>query len=343
MSLSDKQFNDLVMPLYDSLLQRLQSLPLSVTSLNALVPLLTAAFSRIPPPALGPAAFRRFFCAVHARLAAPSNAYSDELRVCLDACVRGYGGEWPPGMVPLSSTSQTQSQFQLEARSTIGVPVLAAACEVVEEPIPHLRSIAHEVIPDSQYAISDAAFPNAQNVPSPTRFVTEPSKENHESRERTGLFHNPETKKRRLPHDMPASKRRRATTSTNGGLRTHSVPLPRIPSSVVPGRRSNSTSKASPYSRLVMDCVEVVPLRGPLHRREPEAARHDKRGQQLRSGLDDHAFDVTPERPFVPSVSRALPGKDEIVPETPDAVLRPDRMSLPTGQESSEQFPLLAV
>ena len=129
------------MPLYDSLLQRLQSLPLSVTSLNTLVPLLTAAFSRIPPPALGPAAFRRFFYAVHARLAAPSNAYSDELRVCLDACVRGYGGEWPSGMVPLSSTSQTQSQFQLEARSTIEVPVLPAVCDVIEEQVPHLRSI----------------------------------------------------------------------------------------------------------------------------------------------------------------------------------------------------------
>jgi len=29
------------------------------------------------------------------------------------------------------------------------------------------------------------------------------------------------------------------------------------------------------------------------------------------------------------------------VPETPDAVLRPTRMSLPTGKESSEQLPFL--
>ena len=130
------------MPLYDSLLLRLQSLPISATSLNALVPLLTAAFSHIPPPALGPAAFRRFFYAVHARLAAPSDTYSDELRVCIDACVRGYGGEWPSGMVPLSSSSQTktqtQTQFQIEALEVSASP---ASCARVAERIPYVRSI----------------------------------------------------------------------------------------------------------------------------------------------------------------------------------------------------------
>jgi len=59
-----------------------------------------------------------------------------------------------------------------------------------------------------------------------------------------------------------------------------------------------------------MDCVEVVPLRELLHRKEAE--RYDKRGKQLRSELDDHAFDVTPEKPFIPRVSRALQEKDEI-------------------------------
>ena len=131
------------MPLYDSLLLRLQSLSIPVASLNALVPLLTAAFSHIPPPALGPAAFRRFFYAVHARLAAPSDAYSDELRVCIDACVRGYGGEWPSGMVPLSLGSQTQAQtqFQIEARLSIEVPVSPASCAHVAEQIAFVRSI----------------------------------------------------------------------------------------------------------------------------------------------------------------------------------------------------------
>ena len=136
-----------LMPLYDSLLLRLQSLSISVASLNALVPLLTAAFSHIPPPALGPVAFRRFFYAVHTRLAAPSDAYSDELRVCIDACVRGYGGDWPSGMVPLSSSSQSQSQsqiqtqFQIQALMSIEVSAPPASCAHVVEQMPYVRSI----------------------------------------------------------------------------------------------------------------------------------------------------------------------------------------------------------
>ena len=109
--------------------------------MNALVPLLTAAFARIPPPALGPAAFIRFFNTVHARLAALPGAYSDELRVCIDACVRGYGGEWPSGMVPLSSSSQTQTQIRMDAQLTWEIPVSPAFRKAAREQIPHIRSI----------------------------------------------------------------------------------------------------------------------------------------------------------------------------------------------------------
>ena len=62
-----------LMPLYDLLLMRLEPLPLTVASLNAL--LLTAVFSRIPLLALGPTAFWRFFHTVHGRIAAPATAY----------------------------------------------------------------------------------------------------------------------------------------------------------------------------------------------------------------------------------------------------------------------------
>jgi hypothetical protein len=129
------------MSLYDSLLTRLQSLPLSITSLNALVPLLTVAFSRIPPPALGPAAFIRFFNSVHARLAALPNAYSDELRMCVDACARCGGREWPSGMVPLSSSSQTQTQLHMNGHLTIEVPVSPTVFKGGRRQIPYLQSI----------------------------------------------------------------------------------------------------------------------------------------------------------------------------------------------------------
>jgi hypothetical protein len=129
------------MPVYDSLLTRLQSLPLSITSLNALAPFLTAVFSRIVPPALGPTAFIRFFEVVHARLAAPPNAYNNDLRVCIDAYVRAHGGEWPSGMPLLSSTSQTQSQFQMNGQLMTEAPVSPAVWRVAGEHTPHSRSI----------------------------------------------------------------------------------------------------------------------------------------------------------------------------------------------------------
>ena len=128
------------MPVYDSLLTRLQSLPLSVMSLNTLSPLLTAVFSRIVPPALGPTAFIHFFEVVHARLAASPNEYSDDLRVCIDAYVRAHDG-WPSGLPLLSSTSQTQSQFQMGGQLTMEVSVSPAVWRVAGEHTQHLRSI----------------------------------------------------------------------------------------------------------------------------------------------------------------------------------------------------------
>ena len=129
------------MPLYELLLQRLQQLPLSVRSLNALSPLLTSAFTHIPPPARGPAAFRRFFYVVHSRLSPPVTTYSDDLRVCIDACMRGYGGEWPSGMVPLSSQTQTQLQLQSETRLLIDLLAESEFTKDIGCPNPYMRSI----------------------------------------------------------------------------------------------------------------------------------------------------------------------------------------------------------
>ena len=108
-----------LMPLYDLLLMRLEPLPLTVASLNALDLLLTAVFSRIPLLVLGPTAFWRFFHTVHGRIVAPATTYSDELRVCTDAFVRIYGGMLPSGIVLLS---QSQLQPHVVARVTGETP-----------------------------------------------------------------------------------------------------------------------------------------------------------------------------------------------------------------------------
>lgn len=61
-----------------------------------------------------------------------------------------------------------------------------------------------------------------------------------------------------------------------------------------------------------MDCVEVVPLRELLHRQAAEAERDDNRRQPQRSDPDNYAYEVTPERSFVPRATRELLEGDEI-------------------------------
>jgi hypothetical protein len=137
-----------------------------------------------------------------------------------------------------------------------------------------------------------------------------------------------------------------------------------VSSPIVSGPRSLSTPRSSPRQRLIMECVEIVPPRELSRLRASESGR-EKSGQQHRNNLDDHTSEITPERPLVPRVIRALEEKDEIgmlisripnvnvmswnlcnrraVPETPDAVLRLPRISLPAGIESSERFPIILL
>lgn len=150
---------------------------------------------------------------------------------------------------------------------------------------------------------------------SQTHPVSDPSKEiqkSLKSLKSTGPQINPLRKRRRLSQDMPVTKRHCAASPTDA-LRTHSVPLTRSSSPVVPSPRFLSTPRSSPHNRLVMDCVEVVPIRQLLRCREADAERDDMGSRQhLRSDLDDYAREVTPERPFVPRMTRDLLGRDDI-------------------------------
>ena len=58
-----------------------------------------------------------------------------------------------------------------------------------------------------------------------------------------------------------------------------------------------------------MECVEVVPLGDLLRLRAAESGRK-KSGQQQGNDLDVLTSEITPERPFVPRVTRGE--KDEI-------------------------------
>ncbi|KAH8994356.1 hypothetical protein EDB86DRAFT_3078209 [Lactarius hatsudake] len=330
-SLPGEAYNDILMPLYESLLQRLQQLSLSVTSLNALSSLLTSAFSHIPPPARGPAAFRRFFCAVHSGscFSPPIVKYSDDLRVCIDACMRGYGGEWPSGMVPLSS--QTQTQLQLQSQTMLLVDLLAESGVTMDVGLPGLE---HEVVPDSQCPASNEVTPASQRarvqsaqaplqpVDLSARLGSPDCRVSSESRNDRSL------KRSHVSQDTPASKRRRAGPTNN---RPYKLPAPLVRAARRDHRvpRSPSTPRTIPRTRLVMDCVEVAPLHEVLRRNERRAKRDNGRRPEPGGADDQTGREImgAPKTPFVRRTIRERLERDEIVPETPDEVLRPIRTS----------------
>ena len=78
---------------------------------------------------------------MHSRLSPPVTTYNDDLRVCIDACLRGYGGEWPSGMLSLSSQTQTQLQLQSETRLLIDLLAESELTKDVGRLGPHMRSI----------------------------------------------------------------------------------------------------------------------------------------------------------------------------------------------------------
>jgi hypothetical protein len=142
---------------------------------------------------------------------------------------------------------------------------------------------------------------SAQNSPSPPQAMVEEQRE-------SCVANDAALRKHRLSQlkDMPAAKRRRLG-SIDDRLRPRSAPLTRLTSTIVPNLRSRSTPKVTPRERLVMDCVEVVPLREILRRRGAEVERDGKRRQQQK---DDP--EVAPETPFVSRMTRELLERDEI-------------------------------
>jgi len=142
-----------------------------------------------------------------------------------------------------------------------------------------------------------------------------------------------------VSQDIPASKRRRA------GLTNNRPPLVRITEPDHRDPHSPSTPRTIPRTRLVLDCVEVVPLDEVLRRSEREAKSNNERRQELGGADDQTGREImgAPKTPFVRRTIRERLERDEIgellrplssdpnrtskVPETPDAVLRPIRTS----------------
>jgi hypothetical protein len=102
-----------IMPLYEQALQRLQLLPADIDVLHQLAPLLSSSFTRIPPPALGPIAFKKFWDATFQGASPTPRGYPDSIKCCLRAYHEVYGGDPPTGVTIGSSQSSSADAPQL--------------------------------------------------------------------------------------------------------------------------------------------------------------------------------------------------------------------------------------
>jgi len=239
--------------------------------------------------------------------------------VCIDACMHGYGGEWPSGLVPLSSQTQMQLHLQSETRPLID---LLAETEVTK--LGRLgRSIEHEVVPDSQCVASNevvVASPQARVHFAQEAANLSTASASRDCRVSSRSRSNCSLKRRHVSQDIPAPKRRRADLTSKSPYRQPAPPA-RITEPDHRDSHSPLTPRTTPRTRLVMDCVEVVPLDEVMRRSEGGAKRGNRQGAARLEIMG------APKTPSAPRTVQERLERDEIVPETPDAVLQLIRTS----------------
>ena len=98
------------MSFYEQALNMLQKLPPEVDLLHQFAPFLVSSFHRIPPPALGPIAFKRFWDLTYQGSYASSSSYPEAIKRCLRAYHEVFGGDPPTGITIGSSQLTDESQ-----------------------------------------------------------------------------------------------------------------------------------------------------------------------------------------------------------------------------------------
>ncbi|KIK91247.1 hypothetical protein PAXRUDRAFT_830994 [Paxillus rubicundulus Ve08.2h10] len=106
MSIND--FNSVVISLYCETLKVLETLPLSIRSLQEMESFLASAFSRIPTPAIAPFAFEKFWRASCHGQGQINHILPPKIKSCLASFVAAYGGDLADG---LSLPTESQSQI----------------------------------------------------------------------------------------------------------------------------------------------------------------------------------------------------------------------------------------
>lgn len=102
------------MSCYENILDVLHKSPPDLSTLHLLSPFLASAFLRIPPPARGPMAFKKFWDDTYkgSNIFFPSGddqIYPSEIKGCLKAFYAAFGGDPPTGITFGSSQTTTVS------------------------------------------------------------------------------------------------------------------------------------------------------------------------------------------------------------------------------------------
>ena len=105
------------MHLYQTTLARLIDYELNADTLAQITPFLASAFKRMPPPALGPVAFKDFWDVVRSRLTLSSSTFPETFKQALRINRDFFGGHLPsqPQAQPLQITHLELFYFLFQA------------------------------------------------------------------------------------------------------------------------------------------------------------------------------------------------------------------------------------
>ena len=110
------------------------------------------------------------------------------------------------------------------------------------------------------------------------------------------------SKRRHVSQDSPASKRRRADLTSNNN-RPYRLPAPPVRSTELQPDHREPRSPLPPRTRLVMDCVEVVPLDEVLRKREGKKGNGNSKA---RAAAGAREIMGAPKTPFVRRSGRTV-------------------------------------
>jgi len=159
------------MSCYETVLDVLRKSPPDLPTLHLLAPFLASAFVRIPPPARGPMAFKRFWDDAYkgsniSFSTGDAQRYPSEIRGCLKAFHEVFGGDPPTGIT-----------FGSSQATTVGILFGSRAQEELIIVIPHQPSTTRtgppspffqgEISPMFKERITDALRSSSPTTPTP--------------------------------------------------------------------------------------------------------------------------------------------------------------------------------